>query len=134
MDQDQGVIVNGVAPGWQPVTGRVPQGSFLGSALFSVLINDLDTGAEHTLSKLVDSTNLVGVVNSLKGRGALQRDLDRLQHWAITKCTKFNTSKCRIPHLERCRPECTYRLGDMWLERDLGFGLTASSVRGNGEP
>lgn len=69
VDQAQGVIVNGVAPGWQPVAGRVPQGSFLGSVLFSVLINDLDTGAEHTLSKLVDSTNLVVVVNSLKGRG-----------------------------------------------------------------
>lgn len=46
-------------------------------------MNDLDVGLEGVLSNCVDDTKLRRVVDSLKGREALQRDLDQLEGWAI---------------------------------------------------
>ena len=38
-------------------------------------------------------------MDSLEGQEALQRDLDRSEHWATIHGMQLNKSKCWIPHL-----------------------------------
>ncbi|RMC09657.1 hypothetical protein DUI87_13443 [Hirundo rustica rustica] len=74
----------------------VPQGTILGPVLFNIIINALDTGHKGILSKFTDDTELGEPVDSLGGRDALQRDLDKLEDWAITSCMKFNKGNARF--------------------------------------
>ena len=49
---------------------------------------------KHRTLMFADDTTLGGAMDSLEGREVLQRDLDRLQSWAITNPLKFNKSMC----------------------------------------
>lgn len=55
--------------------GGFLQDSILGPVLFNVIINNLDTGVECTLSN--SYVQLEGVVDSFKDREAWQGDLSR---------------------------------------------------------
>jgi len=100
----------------------VPPGSVPGPVLFNIFVSNMDSGTECTLIKFAGNTKLCGAVNTLEGRDAIQRDLDRLERWA---CMKYTKAKCKVLHVGRGNPKHKYSLCREWIERtpeekDLG--------------
>jgi len=63
----------------QVETSGVPQGLVSGLVVFRMFVSHMDSGIESTFSKFIVDTKLCGVADRLEGRGAIQRDLDRLE-------------------------------------------------------
>ena len=92
------------------MTSGVHWGSMLGLVLFNIFVSDMDSGIKCILSKFADGIKLSGAVDMLQGRGAIQRDLDRLERWDHANLMKLNKAKCKVLHLAQGNPKHKYRL------------------------
>ncbi|KAK4827204.1 hypothetical protein QYF61_015232 [Mycteria americana] len=91
----------------------------------NVFINDLDAGAECTLSKFADATKLGGVADMSEGCAAIQRNLNRLKKWANRNLIMFNKNlmmfnkKYKVLQLGKNSPMHQYMLGATHVHRSL---------------
>ena len=67
--------------------------------LFNFFVVDLDSAVECTFSKFVGDITFYDVVNTVKIRGAIQRDRDKLQSWVYENIVKINKTMCKDVHM-----------------------------------
>ena len=76
------------------------------------------------MQKFAGDTQLSAAVDTVEGRDAIERDLNRLERGARVNLMRFNTAKCKVWHWGPRNPRHTYRLGGAVLEspakKDLG--------------
>ncbi|KAF4799510.1 hypothetical protein TURU_054331 [Turdus rufiventris] len=97
----------------------IPQGLVLALVLFNIIVVDMDSGIEETLSKFANNTEVCGVIVMLEGRNGIQRDLDRLERQACVNLMKFTKAESKVWHLGWGSPKHKYRLGGEWTDTTL---------------
>ncbi|TRZ26216.1 hypothetical protein HGM15179_000828 [Zosterops borbonicus] len=98
---------------------NVHGGSVLGLAVFNIFVDDMDSGIESSLSKFSVDTELCGAVNTLEGRDAIKKELDRVERWVHVNLMEFNNARCKILHMGWGNPKHEYRLDGEWIESSL---------------
>ena len=71
---------------------------------------------ECSLSKLINDTKLCDTVDTVEGRDAIERDLERLERWVCANLMKFNKVKWKVLHMDQGNPKHKYRLGNECIE------------------
>ena len=95
--------------------------------------SDMNSRTECTVSKFADNSKLCGAVDTLEGRGAIQRDLGRLERWDCANLIEFNRAKWKVLLVGWGNPRHKYRLGRELIKsspekKELRFWLTESST------
>ena len=83
--RQQRVVVNGVKSDWAPVLSGIPQGTVLGTLLFSLYINDISSDIESEIRLFADDCVCYREIKDEKDTMKLQRDI-RHRHRRFIFC------------------------------------------------
>ena len=104
---------------WSLITSGVRQAwSVLGPMLFTIFISDRENRIWYTLIKFQMTPS--GTVDTVEGRDAIQRDLDRLKR--RTHLMTFSEAKCKVLWVE-----ATTDLSTNWEKNSLRVALKRRS-------
>ncbi len=95
-DRSMRTVVRGSYSTIRNVLSGVPQGSVLGPLLFVLYINDLPNGLNNTSKLFADDLKLICNAANVN---SIEADLACLERWEELWLIKFNTSKCKVMHL-----------------------------------
>lgn len=128
-NRQQRVVINGITSEWIKVTSGVPQGSVLGPVLFTIYINDIDTGLNNFISKFADDTKIGNSVISEEDRQTLQQDLNKISEWSTKWQMPFNVNKCQVLHIGSNNNKFEYKMSNKILNtaknaKDLGVTIS----------
>jgi len=76
------VLTAGNVSAWRKVWSGVPKRSVLGSVLFLIFINDIDSGLSTSVLKFADDTKVFSVIDSYVDGCGSQADLRNIEKWA----------------------------------------------------
>ena len=131
-DRVQRVRVGSSLSNPSPVTSGVPQGSVIGSLLFSLFINDITDQLDNsTTSKIfADDVKIYTEFSTTISPDHLQNHLDLIHQWSVTWQLPISSSKCNILTLGRHKLTQTFTLSDSPITRVdscLDLGVTIDS-------
>ncbi|KAL7291648.1 hypothetical protein TKK_0014686 [Trichogramma kaykai] len=91
---------NGLESAWLPTTSGVPQGSVLGSLLFSLFINDLpDVLVDSKCMLFADDLQIYSSffpTDFARALSAFNRNVNAVSAWATTNCLLLNKAKTQV--------------------------------------
>jgi len=90
-DRKQRVKVASHYSSWQPITGGVPQGSWLGPVLFVLVIDDLEID-DVSVIKYMDDTSVTEICD---GESKMQECLNNVQEWSSANKMQLNPTKTK---------------------------------------
>ena len=95
----QRVLLNGQESSWLPIKGGVPQGSFLGTLLFLIYINNLPDGFNLIAKLFANDTSLLSIVQDPNESAKyLNIDLSIISQWAYQWKMLFNPVPKKAEH------------------------------------
>ena len=83
------------------ILSGIPQGTVLGSLLFSLYIYDITENIDSELRHFADDCVCYREIKAIEDTAKLQEDIDRLGYWARSRGMKFQPVKCNIMQITR---------------------------------
>lgn len=74
---------------------------FHDGTVFHILVNDIIWRDQVLPHQICKDSKLSGAFGTTKGWNVLQRDLDNLQKWSHGNFMRFNSTKCKVLHLDQ---------------------------------
>ena len=96
VDRKQQVVVDNELSSPSEVISGIPQGTVLGPVLALIFLSDLDDGIENVASMFADDTRIMGEIQQETDVEKLQKDLDKVFHWAEDNNMRFNSDKFEL--------------------------------------